>query len=490
MRNLTMKPMAFLLLFAGLHSLEAVAQTASPSGQQSQASKPSSGGDMPMMDHSKMGQETPVPAKDTKTKKKPASRKSTTPMKARSADQQGTAAAPQPAAQTAPLSGQAQKSPESSGMHDMSTMDHSKMGHAAPAPTMPASPQESAPGQTSTPAGGMNHAGHAGMSAAPAKSQQDAASKSPGGEHAGHVMQAPVAPAKPSATAAGTMPGMDHSAMGHAAGQAAAPSAQQGHASMGAAMGESMGGNGMTMGPMQGGKPPPDARDPNAYNEGVRHANFGNHEMNDNARFGKVLVDKAEAATGDGEHGQNVEAEVWYGNDYDKAWIKVDGERRGGTLESARTELLWDHAIATFWSSQVGVRHDGGEGGGRNWLALGVQGLAPYWFETEATAYLRSGGGLGARLNFKYEVLFTPRLILEPEVGANLYSRRDPEAGTGTGLSDVNAGLRLRYEITRKFAPYIGVTWNRQFGDTADFTRVRGGKRSQTQAVAGVRLWF
>ena len=106
----------------------------------------------------------------------------------------------------------------------------------------------------------------------------------------------------------------------------------------------------------------------------------------------------------------------------------------------------------------MGVRHDGGEGGGRNWLPFGVRGLAPRWFETEATAYLRSGAGVGARLNFKYEVLFTPRLILEPEVGANLYSRRDSERGIGKGLYDINAGLRLRYEITRKCAPTSGCT--------------------------------
>ena len=246
----------------------------------------------------------------------------------------------------------------------------------------------------------------------------------------------------------------------------------------------------MMMGPMQGGKPPPDARDPNAYNEGARHANFGNHEMNDNASFGKVLVDKAEVAKGDGERGQNLEVEAWYGNDYNKAWVKLEGERRGGALEAARTELLWDRAFAPFWSTQLGIRHDAGEGGGRDWLAFGVQGLAPYWFETEATAYWRSGGELAARFAAKYEILFTSRVILEPELGANLYSRADPERGTGKGLSDLSVGLRLRYEITRKFAPYIGVTWSRQFGETADYTRLRGGQRSQVQGVAGLRLWF
>ena len=284
------------------------------------------------------------------------------------------------------------------------------------------------------------------------------------------------------------MQGMDHSSIGHTpgTGQAAMRGAQPGQVAQGSAMG----GHDMKMGPMQGGDPPPDARDPNAYNEGTQHANFGNHEMNDNAPFGKVLFDELEVAKGDGESGQNVEAQAWYGNDYNKAWVKVEGEWRGGTLEAARTELLWDRAFATFWSTQLGIRHDAGEGGGKNWLAVGVQGLAPYWFETEATAYWRPNGGLAARFAAKYEVLFSPRLILEPELIANLYSRADPERRIGKGLSDISAALRLRYEITRKFAPYIGVTWNRQFGATADFTRREGGDRSKLQAVAGVRLWF
>lgn len=119
-----------------------------------------------------------------------------------------------------------------------------------------------------------------------------------------------------------------------------------------------------------------------------------------------------------------------------------------------------------------------------------MQGLAPYWFEIEATAYWRPGSGFAARFNTKYEILFTPRLILEPELSANLYSRTDEERGTGSGLSDIGACLRLRYKITRQVAPYIGMKWNRQFGRTANFTQQRGGDRREVQAVAGIRLWF
>lgn len=246
----------------------------------------------------------------------------------------------------------------------------------------------------------------------------------------------------------------------------------------------------MQMGPMQGGKPPPDARDPNAYGEGTRHAGLPGNAMNDEARFGRLLINNAEIAGGDGEHGQDLDADAWYGGDYDKAWFKAEGARRGGHLESLRTEALWDHAVAPFWSTQLGMRHDTGGGPARNWLAFGVRGLAPYWFDIDAAAYLRSGGSLGARLDARYELLFTQRLILEPELRANLYSKADPERGVGSGLSDVEFGLRLRYEIRRQLAPYIGVTWQRRFGGTANYASARGEARQATQAVAGVRIWF
>ena len=398
------------------------------------------------------------------------------------------------AAQTPPSVQQSQSSRPSSG-HDMSTMDHAQMGHQAPASNSQTRPKKAPQG--SRKAAETGHSGHGGTATMPqaGESPQQTERQSHGSEHPANTAQPKDAPAVQPQASPGQMSGMDHSDMGHGAvvapvhGSAQVDTERQRAHSAGSAA--SMGGgHPMQMGPMQGGKPPPDARDPNAYNEGTRFANLGNHEMNDNAPFWRVLVDKAEAAKGDGERGQNLELDAWYGNDYHKAWVKVEGERRGGALEASRSELLWDRAFAPFWSTQLGVRHDGGQGGGRNWLAFGVQGLAPYWFETEATAYWRSGSGAAARLNAKYEVLFTPRLILEPELGANLYSRADPERGTGERLSDISAALRLRYEITRKFAPYVGVTWNRQFGGTADFTRMRGGDRSEVQAVAGVRLWF
>jgi copper resistance protein B len=247
---------------------------------------------------------------------------------------------------------------------------------------------------------------------------------------------------------------------------------------------------GMSMGPMQGGKPPPGARDPNAYAEGARRSDLGGMEMADDMLFGRVLFNSLELAKSADAHGQNIEMEGWYGGDYDKVWLKAEGERSNGRLDTLRTEGLWNRAIAPFWSTQLGVRHDTGSGNARNWLAFGVEGLAPYWFETEATGYWRAGGGFGARIEVRYELLFTQRLILEPDFGANVYSKTDRERATGAGLSDLELGLRLRYEIRRQFAPYVGVLWTRKFGGSARFAEMSGGERQSVAAVAGVRVWY
>ncbi len=246
-----------------------------------------------------------------------------------------------------------------------------------------------------------------------------------------------------------------------------------------------------SMGSMQGGSPPPDARDSDAYAEGIPKMAMPGMDMADDERYGQVLVNELEYAKGRDARGQNLNVEAWYGGDYNKLWIKAEGERRAGRLDAFRTEALWDHAIATFWSTQLGVRHDNGGGGrSRSWLAFGVQGLAPYWFETEATAYVGSGGALAARLELRYELLLTQKWILQPKLEANFYGKNDPQRGIGSGLSDLELGLRLRYEVTRQFAPYIGVTWTKKFGNTAAYARQAGERVRDTQIVAGVRFWF
>ena len=246
----------------------------------------------------------------------------------------------------------------------------------------------------------------------------------------------------------------------------------------------------MDHGNMQGGTAPPDARDPHAYSDGLA---FGAHQHkmhSDQQSFAALLVDRLEAVrTPDATHGA-YELQFRYGRDYDRAVFKAEGEVSGGRTEEARTELLWSHAVAAYWETQLGVRHDSGEHPGRNWLAFGVQGLAPYWFEIDATAYVGDEGRSALRLSAEYELLLTQKLVLQPRVEANLYGKRDAERELGSGLSDLTVGIRLRYEILREFAPYVGVEWSGQYGGTADYTRAAGDDASETRVVAGLRFWY
>ena len=358
------------------------------------------------------------------------------------------------------------------------------LAHGASAQSRPPATSEQAAPMPGMEHSGMNHGDMPGMAQPPAKPSPPAQ----------RGLQQPTGQPKAHATTQGNdtsddqkMQGMEgmHN-MPEKTGTKGKPSVQ-GAPGMG---GDMQGMQGMSMGPMQGGKAPPNARDPNAYAEGTKPSHLGGMEMGDELLFGRVLFNNLEFAKSDNEHGQAIDAEAWYGGDYNKAWFKAQGERSDGRLRNLRTEALWNHTIAPFWSTQSGVRHDTGSGGARNWLAFGVQGLAPYWFETEATAYWRAGGEIAARFDVRYELLFTQRLILEPKLGANFYSKNDPQHATGSGLSNLEFGLRLRYEVRRQFAPYVGVAWTRKFGNTARFARAGGSERSSVAAVAGVRLWF
>ncbi|QIK21098.1 copper resistance protein B (plasmid) [Ralstonia solanacearum] len=270
------------------------------------------------------------------------------------------------------------------------------------------------------------------------------------------------------------MPGMDHSA------HSAMPGMD--HGSMN----------------MQGGSAPPNARDPDAYSNGYRLGTgpyaLGDTRhlmMADEHRFASVLVERLEWAHGNGTNATAYDAQAWFGTSYDKLVIKAEGDIHKGRVEEARTELLWGHAIAPFWDTQLGLRNDAGTGRpGRNWAAFGVQGLAPYWFHLEATAYVGDSGRTALRLSSEYELLLTQRLILQPRLEASFYGKRDPALEIGSGLSSGTLGLRLRYEFSRQFAPYVGVERSQAFGGTANLIEAAGGRRGETRVVAGVRFWF
>lgn len=240
---------------------------------------------------------------------------------------------------------------------------------------------------------------------------------------------------------------------------------------------------------MQGGPAPADARDPHAYSGGYDLGPF-KLRLADTHSLGSLLVDNLEAARTDGNTRAAYDVQAWYGRVYDRVVLKAEGEIDDGTTEEARTELLWSHAIASFWDAQLGLRYDSGAGPNRGWLAFGVQGLAPYWYEVDLAGYLGEDGRTALRLEAEYELLLTQRLILQPRIEAELYGKRDPERGLGSGLSEVTAGLRLRYEIRREFAPYVGVEWARKFGGTEDIARAAGNDPKESRVVAGVRFWF
>ena len=209
--------------------------------------------------------------------------------------------------------------------------------------------------------------------------------------------------------------------------------------------------------------------------------------MDDDPFVWKVMADRLEWQQGDV---LAWEGSAYVGHDRGRLWLRSHGEREQGHDAHASVEVLWGKPVDAWWDLVAGVRQDIGEGPDRSWLALGVQGLAPYKFEISATAYLGDGGRSAASLEAEYEVLLTNKLILQPLVEATLYGRDDPALGIGSGLSEVEAGLRLRYEFRREFAPYIGYEWRRQFGRTADFARDAGETVQDHHWVAGVRFWF
>lgn len=212
--------------------------------------------------------------------------------------------------------------------------------------------------------------------------------------------------------------------------------------------------------------------------------------MNDRALFGQVLVDQLEWRSSNGKDIQSWDAEAWYGSDYTKLWLKTEGERSGGDIRHAGSELLVDRVFARWWSVQAGVRHESGEGPDRDWLAFGVHGLAPYFLKVEATGYVGGNGRTALQLKTGYDLLLTQRLILRPSLELNLHGKSDAARGIGSGLSDGRFGLRLRYEVRREFAPYAGFSGERLFGKTRDHSRAAGEDPSRMSWVAGVRFWF
>lgn len=205
----------------------------------------------------------------------------------------------------------------------------------------------------------------------------------------------------------------------------------------------------------------------------------------------KILIDQLEARIGNGRDGYFLNAEAWYGGDINKLWLKTEIEGDFGRKpEQAEVQALYSRAIDPWWNLQAGVRYDLRPNPERAYLVLGIEGLAPYWFEVDAAAFVSHKGDVSARFEVENDQRLTQKLVLQPRIELDLAAQDVPEIGVGSGLSTAELGLRLRYEVKREFAPYVGVAYERAFGNTADFRRAASDKAGGWNFLVGVRAWF
>jgi copper resistance protein B len=211
--------------------------------------------------------------------------------------------------------------------------------------------------------------------------------------------------------------------------------------------------------------------------------------VKDTERFTFLLLDRLEYRAKSGKDAWGWDAQGWWGGDYNKLWFKSEGEGEWrGAAESADVQALYARRISPYFHLQAGVRQEARPAPSRNQGVVAVQGLAPYWFNVEGSLFF--GNGVSGRFEAEYDQLFTQRLILQPRIETNFSGSADRERGVGSGVNDIELGLRLRYEIRREIAPYIGIEWTRKLGATADLTRDAGHDVSETALVLGVRIWY
>lgn len=207
--------------------------------------------------------------------------------------------------------------------------------------------------------------------------------------------------------------------------------------------------------------------------------------------FSQLMIDRLEYRAQKGADGYAWEGEGWIGGDINRLAIKSEGEGQvSGPLESAELQALYSRALDPWWNLVAGVRQDFRPQPQRTYATIGIEGLAPYWFELEAQAFLSDKGDAHVRVEGSYDQRITQRLVLQPAAEVNIAAQDVPELGIGSGLSTVELGLRLRYELAREFAPYVGVHWERSVGDTARYARAAGEGASATSLVMGIRFWF
>lgn len=237
-------------------------------------------------------------------------------------------------------------------------------------------------------------------------------------------------------------------------------------------------------------------RDPNAHADGYNYRNMAGWEESDQISISKVMIDQFEYRhANNSENYLRWDTQGWQGTDYNKLWLKFEGKQQAkfstGDME---LQALYSHSISAFWDAQIGGRVDysysDGENISRYFGVLGVQGLAPYWFEMEPAIFISSKGELSARLVASYDLLITQKWVLQPRFEMNVSANDLPEYGIGKGVNDVQIDLRLRYEFKREIAPYFGMTWTKKIGSTADYANLANEAELETAIIAGVKIWF
>ena len=267
-------------------------------------------------------------------------------------------------------------------------------------------------------------------------------------------------------TAGEAKPEMNHDAMGH--GPSAAPQVTSEQSPTG----------------------PPNAADRIWGAEAMRESRDAVYREHGDIQIFWLQGDRLEYRARDGSDGYLWDLQGYYGDDLNKFWFKSEGEGSfGEPIEQAEIQALYSRAIGPFFDLQLGVRQDL-TGPDRTHAVIGVQGLMPYMFELDAAAFLSNKGDLTARIEAEYDQRITQNLILQPRAEVNLSAQDIPELGIGSGIDNVELGLRLRYEIVREFAPYIGIEQEWRLGGSRDYARLEGEDPSVTNYVVGVRLWF
>ena len=230
--------------------------------------------------------------------------------------------------------------------------------------------------------------------------------------------------------------------------------------------------------------------DPHAGHAPQPGQELGGHAVHDRAINYYVLFDQLEWQGGADRNGLSMDTRGWIGRDRDRLWFRAEGDGANGNVEEAQTHLLYGHQFSRWWDVVAGIRQDFRPGPAQTWAAFGIQGLAPQFFDIEATAYIGANGRTHVRFEVEYELLLTNRLIAQPLFETEIYGKADPEHGFGAGLTTTDFGVRLRYEFKREFAPYIGITWKDKWGETADLARANGESTGGARFVTGLRMWF